>query len=441
MHTPMYQYCYICIHHTHVSILLYIHTPHPCTNTAIYVYTTPMYQYCYIYIHPCINTAIYAYTTPMYQYCYIYIHHTHVPILLYMYTPHPCTNTAIYTYTTPMYQYCYICIHHTHVSILLYMHTPHPCINTAIYAYTHVSILLYMHTPHPCTNTAIYTYTTPMYQYCYICIHHTHVPILLYMHTPMYQYCYIYIYPCINTAIYAYTHVPILLYMHTPHPCINTAIYTYTHVPILLYMHTPMYQYCYICIHHTHVSILLYIVHPESFNTQNAIAFAYRNRPRVKRNDAFVCVYLRSCAFASTVHNRPRARTCVRMRVRTYIYTQLGKVWAWRINLYTPTSTAPTPASAPATSQPHDLRDSPCVVVNRSKVMMPRRCQVSRACSGSSSTTAAGRFQPNRIFRSRTHRCTAGSAPAPARLCARRAPSHQSRSARPPAPRVLSPNR
>ena len=63
--------------------------------------------------------------------------------------------------------------------------------------------------------------------------------------------------------------------------------------------------------------------------------------------------------------------------------------------LYTPKS------SATATSQPHDLRDSPCVVVNRSKVM-PRHCQVSRACSGSSGTTAAGRFQPNRIFCSRT---------------------------------------
>ena len=106
----------------------------------------------------------------------------------------------------------------------------------------------------------------------------------------------------------------------------------------------------------------------------------------------------------------------------------------------TPPSTAPAPASAPATSQPRDLHDSSCVVVNRSKVM-PRRCQVSRACSESSSTTAAHRFQPNRIFRSRTHRRTAGSAPAPARPYARRAPSHRSRSARPPTPRVLSPNR
>ena len=77
--------------------------------------------------------------------------------------------------------------------------------------------------------------------------------------------------------------------------------------------------------------------------------------------------------------------------------------------LYTPTSTAPTPASAPVTSQPRDLRDSPCVVVSTSKVM-PRRCQVSRACSGSSGTTAAGRFQPNRIF------CFAPIGALPARL-------------------------
>ena len=64
------------------------------------------------------------------------------------------------------------------------------------------------------------------------------------------------------------------------------------------------------------------IVHPESFrsNTQNAIAFARRNRPRVKRNDAFACVYLRLRSFASTVRDRLRARTCVRTRIRTYIY-------------------------------------------------------------------------------------------------------------------------
>ena len=56
----------------------------------------------------------------------------------------------------------------------------------------------------------------------------------------------------------------------------------------------------------------------------------------------------------------------------------------------------------------------------------------SRACSGSSGTTAAGRFKPNHIFCSRTHRRTAGSFPAPARLHAPCAPSHRSRSARPP---------
>ena len=78
--------------------------------------------------------------------------------------------------------------------------------------------------------------------------------------------------------------------------------------------------------------------------------------------------------------------------------------------LYTPTSTAPAPASAPATSQPRDLCDSPCVVVNSSKVM-PRRCQVPRACSGSSGTTAAGRFKPNH-----TSSVTAPISTLPARL-------------------------
>ena len=105
--------------------------------------------------------------------------------------------------------------------------------------------------------------------------------------------------------------------------------------------------------------------------------------------------------------------------------------------VYTPTSNVPASASDPATSQPRDLRNSLCVVVNRSKVM-PRRCQVSRACSGSSGTTAAGRFQPNHIIRSRTHRRTADSAPAPARPRTRRTPSHWSRSARPPAPSPLA---
>ena len=50
----------------------------------------------------------------------------------------------------------------------------------------------------------------------------------------------------------------------------------------------------------TSVHTCTYIVHPESFrsNAQNAIAFARRNCPRVKRDDAFACVYLRSRAFA-----------------------------------------------------------------------------------------------------------------------------------------------
>ena len=69
------------------------------------------------------------------------------------------------------------------------------------------------------------------------------------------------------------------------------------------------------------------IVHPESFrsNAQNAIAFARRNRPRFNRNDEFACVYLRLRSFASTVCDRPHARTCMRTRARTYI----GKVWVW----------------------------------------------------------------------------------------------------------------
>ena len=69
----------------------------------------------------------------------------------------------------------------------------------------------------------------------------------------------------------------------------------------------------------------LSIVHPEfsRSNAQKANAFACRNCPRVERNDEFAYVYLRS--FASTVRDRPRARTCVRTPARTYI----GKVWAW----------------------------------------------------------------------------------------------------------------
>ena len=79
------------------------------------------------------------------------------------------------------------------------------------------------------------------------------------------------------------------------------------------------------------VDIAVNIVHPESFrsNMQITNLFARRNRPRVNHNDEFVCVYLRSrtFAFASTVRDRPRARTCVRSRICAYI--QLGKVSAW----------------------------------------------------------------------------------------------------------------
>ena len=78
---------------------------------------------------------------------------------------------------------------------------------------------------------------------------------------------------------------------------------------------------------------LIAIVHPESFrsNTQIAIAFAHRNRPRVHRNDEFACVYLRSCAFVfafvceycsrstACAYVRAYARTCMRSRVRTYV--------------------------------------------------------------------------------------------------------------------------
>ena len=101
------------------------------------------------------------------------------------------------------------------------------------------------------------------------------------------------------------------------------------------------------------VHTCLPIVHPESFrsNAQNANAFARRNCPRIKRNGAFICVRVRLRSFASTVRDRPRALMCVRTRLRTYIY------------IYTVRS---------------------------------------RACSGSSGTTAAGRFQLNRIFCSRT---------------------------------------
>ena len=65
----------------------------------------------------------------------------------------------------------------------------------------------------------------------------------------------------------------------------------------------------------------MHIVHPESFrsNAQNAIAFARRNRPRVNRSvrlREFICVRLHLRAFASTVCDRVRARTCVQSHVR-----------------------------------------------------------------------------------------------------------------------------
>ena len=78
-------------------------------------------------------------------------------------------------------------------------------------------------------------------------------------------------------------------------------------------------------------TIHIHVVHPERFrsNAQNVNAFARRNRPRVKRNGAFICirVHLRLRSFASTVRDQPRALTCVRTRLRTYIYiyTQLGQ--------------------------------------------------------------------------------------------------------------------
>ena len=75
------------------------------------------------------------------------------------------------------------------------------------------------------------------------------------------------------------------------------------------------------------------IVHPECFrsNTQNANIFACRKCRHVQCNDEFAGVYLCSFAcvrlllFASTVRDRPRARTCIRTHVPIYI----GKVWAW----------------------------------------------------------------------------------------------------------------
>ena len=46
-------------------------------------------------------------------------------------------------------------------------------------------------------------------------------------------------------------------------------------------------------------------------NVQIAIDFARRNR-----NDEFACIYLRSRAFASNVHDRLDARTCVHAYIR-----------------------------------------------------------------------------------------------------------------------------
>ena len=70
--------------------------------------------------------------------------------------------------------------------------------------------------------------------------------------------------------------------------------------------------------------VLVFIVHPENFrsNAQNANIFACRKCPHVQRNDEFAYVYLRLFAcvrlrsFASTVRDRPRARTCMRTHVR-----------------------------------------------------------------------------------------------------------------------------
>ena len=76
------------------------------------------------------------------------------------------------------------------------------------------------------------------------------------------------------------------------------------------------------------------IVHPESFrsNSQNAIAFARRNRPRVDRNDEFACVYLRlrACVCVRLQVLFAIDRVCVRaLRTRAHTYIHVGKVWAW----------------------------------------------------------------------------------------------------------------
>ena len=84
-------------------------------------------------------------------------------------------------------------------------------------------------------------------------------------------------------------------------------------------------MYVCVCVHsylptHTLESQKRDIVHPESFrsNVQNAIAFAHKNRPRVNHSGEFACVYLhlRTFAFASTVRDQARVRTCVQLCVR-----------------------------------------------------------------------------------------------------------------------------
>ena len=68
--------------------------------------------------------------------------------------------------------------------------------------------------------------------------------------------------------------------------------------------------------------IQVILSNPESFrsNAQNAIAFARRNRPRVNHSDCLrafcVCLRLHLHAFASTVCDRVRARTCVQSHIR-----------------------------------------------------------------------------------------------------------------------------
>ena len=78
-------------------------------------------------------------------------------------------------------------------------------------------------------------------------------------------------------------------------PCVCMYMYIYTMCKNIYTM----------CKKTTWLRSTAYIVHPESFrsNTQIAIAFERRNRPRVNHNDEFACVYLRLRAFASTVRD------------------------------------------------------------------------------------------------------------------------------------------